>query len=254
MLWNVILCIFEVEKLIKGNFVDMHSHILPGLDDGSRNMEMSMRMMRIAWEEGIRTIIATPHNMPGKGRGELHKTLERIRELEEAARSEGIEITLKAGSELYYRQEIPELLERKEAVPMNGTNLVLVEFEPMNDTRYIMNALKDIINVGYTPIVAHIERYPALFDRKLDQIGDISELGCYIQVNASTISGKLGWKMKQYMQKLLKEELIDFVGTDAHSDGRRAPRIQECAKYLYKKCGKEYADSLLFGMAEELLL
>lgn len=237
-----------------GNIVDMHSHILPGLDDGSRNMEMSMNMMRIAYEEGIRTIIATPHNMPGKGRGELSKTLERIEQLEAAARAEGIEISLKPGSELYYREEIPDLLEEGKAVPMNGTNIVLVEFEPVNDSRYIMNALKNIINVGYTPIVAHVERYPALLDKKLEQIGDISELGCYIQVNASTIAGKLGWKMKLYVEKLLKEQLIDFIGTDAHSDQNRSPKIQDCAKILYKKCDKSYADSMLFGLAEELLL
>lgn len=240
--------------MIHGNYVDMHSHILPGLDDGSKNMEMSMNMMRIAWKEGIRTIIATPHNMPGKGKGELSRTLERMEQLETAARAEGIEITLKAGSELYYREEIPDMLECGRAVPMNGSRIVLVEFEPVNDSRYIMNALKNIINVGYTPILAHAERYPALLDRKMEQIGDISDLGCYIQVNASTITGKLGWKMKMYMEKLLKEELVDFIGTDAHSDGTRAPRMQDCARILYKKCSKSYADSMLFELAEERLL
>lgn len=232
----------------------MHSHILPGMDDGSRSMEMSMNMMRIAWNEGIRTIIATPHNMPGKGYASLDKVMERIEMLEKEARKENINIELRPGSELYYREEIPALIENGSAVVMNHTRYVLVEFEPVNDARNIINGLKKIIGIGYTPIVAHIERYPALFDKKLEQIGIISDMGCYIQVNASTIVGKMGFGMRMNMKRLLKEQLIDFIGTDAHTDHNRAPRMAECANYLYKKCDSSYADSMLFGLAEEILL
>lgn len=242
-------------RIIRTNhYVDMHSHILPAMDDGSRSMEMSMNMMRIAWDEGIRTIIVTPHNMPGKGYASLDRIMEGIEALGREAHKENIDIVLKPGSELYYREEISNLIEQGSAVAMNHTKHVLVEFEPVNDARNIINALKKIIGIGYTPIVAHIERYPALFDKKLEQIETISNMGCYIQVNASTIIGRMGFGMRMNIKKLLKEQLIDFIGTDAHSDHNRAPRMAECADYLYKKCDAAYADSMLFGLAEDILL
>lgn len=238
----------------QNHFIDIHSHILPHMDDGSGSYEMSLNMLRIAYDEGIHTIIATPHNMPGKGFAAIDKVKERIEELHGRSAEMGIDINILPGSELYYRGEIPELIENGTAVPMNGKRLVLVEFEPMNDSRYIINALKNIMNTGYTPIVAHVERYPSLLDRKLENIAAISDMGCYIQMNASTVTGKLGFGMRRLIHKLFKEELIDFIGTDAHSDRTRAPRMAACAEFLYKKCSRSYADSLLFGLAQDVLL
>lgn len=235
-------------------FVDVHSHILPHMDDGSRSMEMSLNMMKIAYEEGIRTIITTPHNMPGKGYADIEHVNSRIEELTAKSQEAGIDIVLKPGSELYYREEIPRLIEENKVVRMNGKRYVLVEFEPVNDSRYIINDLKNIMNTGMTPIVAHVERYPSLWDKKLENIAAISDMGCYIQMNASTITGKLGFGMRRMVNRLLKEQLVDFIGTDAHSDRNRAPRIAACADYLYKKCSKSYADSMLFGLAEDILL
>lgn len=238
----------------QNHFVDMHSHILPHMDDGAATYDMSLNMLKIAYDEGIRTIIATPHNMPGKGFAVIDKVKERIEELHRRLAEIGIDMDILPGSELYYREEMPELIESGAAMSMNGKKIVLVEFEPVNDSRYIINALKNIMNTGYTPIVAHVERYPSLLDRKLDNIATISNMGCYIQMNASTVTGKFGFGMRRLIHRLLKEELIDFIGTDAHSDRTRAPRMAACAEFLYKKCSRSYADSLLFGLAQDVLL
>ena len=110
-------------------YIDMHSHILPGLDDGSKNMEMTLAMLRVAVEEGIGTIYTTPHCMPGKGHPTLAKVEERIRLVQEAAEAEGIQITLKKGTEYYYIEEMSEWMEEGKIITLGDSHCVLVEFE-----------------------------------------------------------------------------------------------------------------------------
>lgn len=230
-------------------YIDVHSHVLPGLDDGSRSMEQSLEMLRIAHSEGIEIMIVTPHNMPGKGQPPREKVLERMQKLQEEARKEGIPIRLVMGTEYFYREEVPELLEEDKGISMNDSDYVLVEFDPMVEVRYFCNALDKIMGTGYYPIVAHVERYAKVM-AKTAVLKDLKEVGILFQVNAASVVGDNGWSVKRDVKKLLKQRLVDFVGTDAHSDGRRAPRMEKCAAYLAKKYGGDYAWELLRTNAE----
>ncbi|MDO4284548.1 MAG: hypothetical protein Q4C60_04345 [Eubacteriales bacterium] len=234
-------------------FIDMHCHILPAMDDGSPDMETSLSMARIAAREGIAAMICTPHNMPGKGRPSLRMIQERIDRLGERLEEEGIPIRLYPGCEHFYRSSVQEQLEAGRIVTLNGTRFVLVEFDPGAQKAYVVNALQAILGEDYTPVLAHVERYPALADRSLDTIGGLREQGVLIQVNCGSLMGDFGLRTKWLTRKLAREELIDFVATDAHSAGRRAPRMRDCAEWLYKACGRAYADRLLFGAAEQLI-
>jgi len=231
-------------------YIDVHSHVLPGLDDGSRSMEQSLEMLRIAHDEGIEIMIATPHNMPGKGQPPREKVLEWIQNLQEEADREGIPVQLVMGTEYFYREAVPELLEDGKGIGMNGSEYVLVEFDPMVESRYFSNALQDIMGAGYTPIVAHVERYAKVMDNPTI-LKDLKRMGVLLQVNAASVIGDNGRVTKKDVKKLLKERLVDFVGTDAHSDGRRAPRMEKCAAYLTKKYGGDYAWELLCNNAKE---
>lgn len=234
-------------------YIDIHSHILPGLDDGSRSMEQSLEMLRIACEEGIELIIATPHNMPGKGQPSLETVRGRIEELQKLADEEGIPIQIFMGTEYYFREKVLELLEEEAGIMMCGTEFVLVEFEPMVEKIYFRNALRDILASGCRPIVAHVERYANIMGDKA-MLHDLKKMGALIQVNAASVIGDNGRQAKKDVKRLLKERLVDFVATDAHSDGRRAPFMHKCAAYLYKKYDAEYVDELLFGNAQSYLL
>lgn len=234
-------------------YIDMHSHILPGLDDGSRSTQQSLEMLRIAYEEGIDMIIATPHNMPGKGQPLLEKVQERAAKLQQIAEQEGIPIQILIGTEYYFREEVLETLEDEAAITMNSSEFVLVEFEPIVERIYFRNALRDILGTGYRPIVAHVERYANIMKEK-SMLRDLKKMGALIQVNAASVIGDNGRVAKKDVKCLLKEQLVDFVATDAHSDGRRAPFMHKCAAYLYKKYNAEYVDELLFGNAEKYLL
>lgn len=230
-------------------FIDVHSHILPGLDDGSKGLEQSVAMLRIAYEEGIGTIVATPHNMPGKGCPSAETIRKRMEALRQAAVAEGIPVRLLMGTEYFYREKVLELLEENRAITYPGTNCVLVEFDPFADRLYIRNAAREIWALGYVPVLAHVERYASLMEKNYAVIADMRKMGALIQVNCSSVIGENGRKVQKDVKALLKAGLVDLVGTDAHGDGRRAPRMMECQKYIEKKFGSGTVEQLFCARA-----
>ena len=234
-------------------YIDMHSHILPGMDDGSGSIGQTLRMLEIAVSEGITTMIATPHNMPGKGCPPGSVVRRKVDELRRTLEQEGIPLEIVAGTEYYYREEVLDILDSEDAVTLGNSDCVLVEFEPLAERNYIRNALRNILGLGYRPVIAHVERYAKLMEDTA-VLGDMRKNGILVQVNAMSVTGDNGRQAKKDVRNLLKKGLVDFVATDAHSDGRRAPYMEKCAEVLYRKCGTEYADRLLFGNAEAFLL
>ena len=234
-------------------YIDMHSHILPGMDDGSRSMGQTLRMLETAVSEGITTMMATPHNMPGKGCPPGSVVRRKVDELRRTVEQEGIPLEIVAGTEYYYREEVLDILDSEDAVTLGNSDCVLVEFEPLAERNYIRNALRNILGLGYRPVIAHVERYAKLMEDTA-VLGDMRKNGILVQVKAMSVTGDNGRQAKKDVRNLLKKGLVDFVATDAHSDGRRAPYMEKCAEVLYRKCGTEYADRLLFGNAEAFLL
>lgn len=232
-------------------YIDVHSHILPGMDDGSRSMEQSIEMLRIAWEEGTEVIIATPHNMPGKGCPNRGLVKNAVEKLKSAAHNAGLPIIILMGTEYFYRQEVLEILEREEGITLAGTDCVLIEFDPGADKKYIRNAAREILSLGYTPVIAHVERYMKLMEKNFESISEMRKMGAMIQVNAGSITGDNGWKTKHFTRALLKAGLVDLLGSDAHSDGHRAPRMKKCAEYVTRKLDLKYAEYLLNAKALE---
>lgn len=234
-------------------YIDIHSHVLPNMDDGSRSASQSLSMLRIACEQGIDLMIATPHNMPGKGCPAPELVCESVDRLAELARQEGLPIQILCGTEYYYREEVLSLLEAERGITLGYSDCVLVEFDPMVDRAYFRNAMRDILGAGYRPVAAHVERYGrALADISL--LRDLHKMGVLFQVNAASVVGDNGRQSRRDVKALLREGLVDFVATDAHSDGRRAPYMKKCADILYRKYGRDYAEALLFGNAEKYLL
>lgn len=234
-------------------YIDIHSHILPNLDDGSKSMRQSLDMLKIAVEQGITTIFATPHNMPGKGQPSPEVVQERVEELRKAAEEEGIRIEILIGTEYFFREEVVELLEDEKGITMNDTEFVLVEFDPMVEKVYFRNALRSILTTGCCPIVAHVERYAKVM-KDMTFLKEIKKMGALLQINAASVIGDNGFHTKMDVKKLLKEEMVEFIGTDAHSDGKRAPYMEKCAAILTKKYDKDYADALLHDNAQDLLI
>ena len=234
-------------------YVDVHCHLLPGIDDGSQNMEQTMEMLRIAEANGISDAIVTPHYKQGRV-GTPRKVIgEMIQEVESLARQNGLSIRLHPGTEIYYNSSLEEKLESGWLSRMNDTEFVLVEFNPLENYSYVRNAMEDLLGMGYHPILAHVERYQCMLGN-LENVRSLRDLGCRIQVNAGSVAGNYGFKVKHFIKKLLKEELIDYVGTDAHDVRSRSPEMKKCAEVIRKYCDQDYADDVLFRNAMTELL
>lgn len=234
-------------------YVDIHSHILPGLDDGAQDLQQSLEMLRIARKEGITDVIATPHYKRGRFHGDSKEISRRMKLLRRAAEEEGIEIRIWPGTEVYYHGELEEKLARGEIHTLNHTDRILVEFSPYENYSYIRNAAEDIFSMGYLPVLAHAERFHCLL-KDAEKVWELREMGCEIQVNASDVAGEGGFEVKRFIGKLLKRQLVDYVGTDAHNTKGRSPAMKRCAEVLRKKCGDAYADAILEGNARRRLL
>lgn len=225
-------------------YIDIHSHILPGVDDGSKDCNMSMEMLRIAEKSGINEIILTPHNKPMHHNVKLEKMRILSEQLQEAMAQEGINIRLHTGNEIYYRSDILDVLEHEDAYTLAESSYVLTEFGPMEAFDRIRGGIYQILSGGYKPILAHVERYASICSRP-EYADELAEMGCYIQVNAGSILGWHGWQEKRFTKKLLKRKMVHFVATDAHNMEKRGPHLKECAELIMKKYGEAYARQLM---------
>lgn len=235
------------------NVIDIHSHILPALDDGAKDWEQSDAMLSIAYRQGIKTIIATPHYMPDSKKGNSERILKRVKMLQDHAEEYDYDMNIYAGNEVYYHEEVPDLLDEGEILTLAGSTYVLVEFSPADDARYIRNALRNIQAFGYKPVIAHVERYENICKKPFDKIEELRQMGILVQVNMSTIEGRMGKKMQRIVMKLLKKQMVDLLGTDAHSDGHRSPQAEGCVAILQKKLPSDYVDRLLYKNAEMII-
>ena len=235
-------------------FTDIHCHVLPMVDDGAETMEMALDMLRIAAEEGIRKMILTPHQKADRKCVTPEGIIRRMVLLQEEADKKGIPVKLFPGNEIFYRHGLAELLEQGKIRTLADSHYVLIEFLPGEDYAYIRDAIGRVASFGYWPVVAHVERYVNVI-KDMEKAERLKEdAGCYFQVNASSVVGDQGFAAKNVVKKLLKAGLVDFVGSDAHSDGSRAPRLRKCAGYLEKKYGETMAGKLMRENAEAILV
>lgn len=231
---------------------DMHSHILPNVDDGSRNMEMTIEMLRIAYSQGIRNMVATPHYTPGADNCPVAELKERLQEVQEEALKIGDDFHIYLGNELYYSEGIWDRLDQKEALTLNDSRYVLVEFDITEKYKVIYDALKECIRRGYFPVIAHIERYLALF-MDFDKVEELMNLGAYVQVNISSLEGGLTDRTASFCRKLLKYNMIHIFGTDAHRAAGRAPTPKKGAAYIEKKYGAGTVKLLMHTNPKKML-
>ena len=227
------------------SYIDIHSHILPQIDDGAENFHISMEMLRTAQEEKIGAVILTPHYKPMHHNAGPEKIRALREELQEAADREGLRIQLYQGNEFYYHSGIFQKLEEGKACSLAGSSYVLIEFGPMEGFGYIRNGLYEALSQGYRPVLAHVERYTSIF-KEPDRVGELVGMGCCIQVNAGSVMGKPGFGIRQFTKRLLKERLVHFVATDAHNSDKRKPELSECGRYISRKYGEDYASRLLY--------
>lgn len=225
--------------------IDLNCHILPGIEDGPRNMAEAIEMLHIAYEEGIRTIVAT---LRYSDRDALTDT-DRLDRLIEQLNCEAVKIDknfqVYLGCEIEYSGESHEKIITGLLESMADSKYVMIKFDYNTDFDNMAEAIRDINMDGYIPIVADVERYGCL-DEDEEKVEGLIQLGAYIQISACAVTGELGHDIKSFTKRLLKNQLVHFVATGASDSDDKAPYIKECAEYIERKYGYEYMNELLF--------
>lgn len=218
--------------------IDIHTHILPAVDDGSKSIESSLAMLKDLSASGVTDAILTPHYR-GKYVADKETIIKEFAKFKEIAKD--IDINLYLGREIYCNRESLNLLTEGKLLTLNGTKYVLLEFHYYNRSD-IVEAVYTAKTRGFIPIVAHIERYEYLDFKNLDDIFEIKSLGGLIQVNASSLSKKGDKTYNKRVKRLLKFDLVDFIASDCHDF--RPIVIGEVRKTVEKRYGKERAIKL----------
>ena len=230
--------------------IDMHCHILPGIDDGSQSMKSTIKMLKIAAECGTTHMVATPHFKKRHHNASPETIKHLIEETQEIATEKGINIKIYPGNEIMFFADLEEAFDSGRIQTLNDTEYLLVEFYPDDEYSRIRTGIETIQGLGLKPVLAHVERFLAL-RKDIGNVEELREMGTLIQTNASSITGGQGFATKQYVKKLLKNEYIDFIGTDAHHYESRTPEMGKCAEYLYKKYDNKYVKKILYRNAIE---
>lgn len=233
----------NIENSDKG-YVDMHCHIIPHVDDGARTSRQAIKMISIAYENGIRTMIATPHYEIGHYDDNKELIIKNFNKIKKLVATKYPDFKIYLGNEIFFSYGVVENLDKGDIFSMAGSGYVLVEFSPNDSYNYIRKSLNEIINGGYIPILAHVERYEEVIS-SFDNVEELVDAGAYMQVNARTMAGNMGIMLRRKVLKLIKNDLIHFISTDTHSDGKRSPDLSGCLKYLNKKLDKKTINRLL---------
>ena len=226
--------------------IDLHTHILPGVDDGSPDMAMSVRMAEIALRCGTRTLVATPHsNQTQRFENFACEALDRrFDALEKKLEDLGIPLQLLRGMEIFSTEDMAEKIRDGLLRGLNGGRYYLVEFPFDAPARWMEKRMADVQACGGIPLAAHVERYFAVQERPgiiYDWIRD----GVRIQVNKGSLFGRFGLPAMITARILLDNGLAACLASDAHYDDFRAPRLDDAAEELRRRYGQAAADLLL---------
>jgi len=218
--------------------IDLHCHILPGLDDGSPNLATSLAMARVALDDGIETIVATPHFSVDGG-----PTPDQIRtatqELRQALADDGLPLKILPGAEVRADPQVPEMLNRGQVMTVaDGGKYLLLEPPLIGIPNYLEQLCFDLQIAGITPILAHPER-TELYRHERQVYHRLVDRGCLIQVNAPSLRGRYGGAIRRIAGDLIRSELVHIVASDAHNATSHAPVLGKVRRAVVQAAGED---------------
>lgn len=225
---------------------DVHSHILFGIDDGSRTISESVELLKKLKSVGFNNVILTPHFiLDSTYNSNYESNIKIYNELKERLISENIDINIYLGNEIFIDKNVPTLLEKNIITSLNGTKYVLVEFPMHNKLLNIEDILYEIRSKGYEVVIAHPERYDA-FKEDYSIVDTLREDGFLFQSNYSSILGYYGKDSIKLLKYMLKRHYIDFLGTDIHRIEKTyvIDNFKKIEKHIIKVTGSEYYNKI----------
>ena len=226
------------------DFCDLHTHILPGVDDGAQTIEQSLEMLRNAVASDVTTVVATPHcSIPGTFENfNTPDLLDRFAALQEAAKD--IPIRLLLGGEIRVTEQIISLLDAGKLPTINNGRYLLTEFPNDFPAQLFSRVLEQLLDQGVLPLVAHPERYSAVCAEPMI-VEKWLKLGCHIQLTGGSILGKLGKAPQKAAKKLLHSGLVCCVASDAHNTTSRSNFLSDVYDHISLHYSRPYANQLM---------
>lgn len=233
--------------------IDIHCHLLFGLDDGAEDLNDSMLISMMEYKEGVETIIATPHYIEGESEVTPESIYSGVDVLERELKSSGLDMNVLPGMEIYITPNLPKLFEEGKVIALNNKNHMLIEL-PLYESipRYLEDVLFALQLKGIKPVIAHPERYRSVIEHP-NIVFDLIEKGCLMQVNGASIEGKFGSDVQRTAAVLLKHDMVHFIGSDGHSGGRRISSFGKSVEYVKGKFGNRTAEALFGRNAESVI-
>jgi protein-tyrosine phosphatase len=233
--------------------IDLHSHILPGIDDGAKTLEISLAMARIAAADGIRTMACTPHIYPGLYQNDKAGIKAARDTLQRAIDDHGIALQLTTGADVHL---VPGVLDglRAGTIPcLNDTRYLLLEPAHHVAPPRFAESVFNLVTAGYVPVITHPERLTWLPDH-FETMADLARRGgAWMQITAASLTGLFGPAPKYWGERMLGEGLVHIIATDAHSATRRVPVMSEGLAVAQKLVGREEAQQLVQGRPAALM-
>lgn len=224
--------------------IDLHCHILPGLDDGPQTLEESLAMCRKAMEDGIRTMVAMPHTLNGVYLNDGTTILEAVADLSRVIRAEGLELEILPGADVYVDPCLLAMIREGRVMTINDNRkAVMLEFPEYFVPDVMCRFMGSLLEAGVLPVISHPERCDQFRDRAV--LREMVDLGALTQVTAMSITGEFGREIKACTRFFLEEGLVHVIASDAHSIPHRPPVLSTAVAEAAQILGEEHARSLV---------
>lgn len=236
-----------------GRMIDLHSHLLPGLDDGAADWTQSLQMARLAVADGIDAMVCTPHWVYGLYDNTRERILRLCGSLQQKLLEADIPLQVHAGCEIRLDPDIPALLASGRLMTYNdGGRYALIELPGEFIPAYADNIFRSLLEQGITPVLSHPERYPALIHNPA-RLYDWIKMGLYSQVTAASLLGRFGSVIRRFTLRLLEHGLAHILATDTHSPTMRAPHLGEAVVELQEIVGSEITEKMVVTTPQSIL-
>ncbi len=228
----------------KIKLIDIHTHIIPNVDDGSSSTKESIEMLKAFIEQGVTDVIITPHVNSNATTASWKTQKEKYKALKQQIKDLNINTYL--GAELRYRAHLDMEYEKYK---IENTNYILLEFSWFTEDP-VYEIIEEVQSFGLIPIIAHVERYSYL---EHNDYFKLKEMGVLLQVNTGAIIGTDRESWRDNASFLIKEKLVDFIASDAHNMGRRPPNIKEAYDVLKFRVDKDYLEDIFYNNAKKII-
>ena len=241
------MCVLAVE------FIDIHSHILPGVDDGCEDMIRSLTILKEMQNTGVTDVFLTPHYCKRRGYvTPVDKVRDVYDQLCKAVQQENISVNLHLGTEMEYSQDGSRYIKEGRVNTLGDTKYLLVEFPPYVSPKTFFSWIREICSLGYVPVVAHIERYTKVTKDKLC-IESIRQLGALIQVNLRSVCS-FNLRQRKFIKWLICNRYVDFIAGDVHEFPIEEKEFQKCSRLVVRCSDEEYLRKIMSENARKILL